>query len=300
MPSGLLDCLIIGAGPAGLTAATYLARYRRRIAVADSGASRAALIPTSHNHPAFPDGINGLELLARLRAQAGCYGVEITEVTVERLGRDQGVFTAGWQGGGCRSRTVLLATGCLDIEPRLPGLVDAIRQGLIRHCPVCDGYEVIGQKIGVIGFGTGASREAEFLRTYSDDLTLLTLGEPMGLPDSELTMLEADGIRVVTDPVDALVRGGNRIAAFTLHDGRRLEFDCLYSSLGTHTRAELAMHLGATRDSQDCLMVDDHQQTSVPGLYAAGDVVSSLNQISVAYGQAAIAATAIHNRLAGR
>lgn len=300
MSSPVLDCLIVGAGPAGLTAATYLARYRRRITVVDSGASRASLIPTSHNHPVFPDGINGLELLALLRAQAGRYGVEVVEAAVERLEYQQGVFTAFWQGGGGRSRTVLLATGCLDIEPRLPGLVDAIRQGLIRHCPVCDGYEVIGQKISVIGFGAGARREAEFIRTYSDDLTLLTLGEPMGLPDTELTMLEASGIRVVTDPVDTVVREGNRIAAFTLHDGRRLAFDSLYSSLGVHIRAELAIQLGATRDSQDCLMVDDHQQTSVSGLYAAGDVVSSLNQISVAYGQAAIAATAIHNRLAGR
>jgi thioredoxin reductase (NADPH) len=300
MPNDVLDCLVVGAGPAGLTAATYLARFRRRIAVVDGGASRASLIPTSHNHPAFPDGIGGRELLARLREQAGRYGVAVIAAAVEDIERGGGIFSASWRGGGCRSRTVLLATGCLDIEPKLPGLVDAIRRGLIRHCPICDGYEAIGRRIGVIGFGAGARQEAEFIRTYSAELTLLTLGEPMGLSERELGELEAQGIRVVTDPVREVVQAHGRIAALTLHDGRRLEFDTLYSSLGAHIRAELAIQLGAARDEQECLVVDGHQQTSVPGLYAAGDVVSTLNQISVAYGQAAIAATAIHNRLAGR
>src|SRR5690625_2567771 len=128
--SDALDCLIIGAGPAGLTAATYLARFGRRIQVVDSGASRAALIPVSHNHPAFPDGINGVELLTVLRQQASRYGVQILEGTsVERLEQLPEEFSATWPGGGCRSRTVLLATGCLDVEPQLPGLVDAIQQG---------------------------------------------------------------------------------------------------------------------------------------------------------------------------
>jgi thioredoxin reductase (NADPH) len=300
MSDDVLDCLIVGAGPAGLTAATYLARFRRNVVVVDSGASRASLIPTSHNHPAFPNGISGLDLLGLLKTQASRYGVEIVSAAVDRIARDDDIFAAAWRGGGCRSRTVLLATGCLDVEPTLPGLVDAIRSGLIRHCPICDGYEVIGQKIGVIGFGAGAKQEAEFIRTYSDDLTLLTLGEPMALTDRELAELEKAGIGVVTDPVRDVVQEHGRIVALTLHDGRRLAFDTLYSSLGAHTRGELAIQLGAAHDDSGCLTVDAHQQSSVPGLYAAGDVVSTLNQISVAYGQAAIAATAIHNRLAGR
>lgn len=301
MPNAVFDCLIVGAGPAGLTAATYLARFRRRIMLVDSGASRASLIPISHNHPAFPEGISGVELLALLRAQAGRYGVTVMEATmVERLERDNEDFAASWRGGGCRSHTVLLATGCLDVEPKLPGLVGALRQGLLRHCPICDGYEAIGHKIGVIGFGIGGKKEAEFLRTYSDDLTLLTLGEPMSLAEHELEELAANGIQVVTDPVDTVVRAGGRIAVFTLHDGRRLQFDALYSSLGARVRAELGIKLGALHDEQGCLTVDRHQQTSIAGLYAAGDIVSTLNQLSVAYGEAAIAATAIHNQLAGR
>jgi thioredoxin reductase (NADPH) len=297
----IFDCLIVGAGPAGLTAAIYLARFCRRIQVVDAGASRAALIPISHNQPAFPDGISGQELLSLLRQQAARYGVTVLATTaVERLERQAGGFRASWPGGGCRSRTVLLATGCLDIEPRLPGLVDAIHQGLIRHCPICDGYEVRDQKIGVIGFGASGQREAEFMRTYSSQVTLLTLGQPMELYAAELEALREIGIAVVTDPVETIERQNGRIAALTLHDGRRLEFDTLYSSLGARIRADLALQLGAEHDQQGCLLVDDHQQTSISGLYAAGDVVSSLNQISVAYGQAAIAATAFHNRLAGR
>lgn len=297
MDDAALDCLIIGAGPAGLTAATYLARFRRRIRVVDSGASRAALIPTSHNHPAFPDGIAGTELLRRLREQAARYGVEIERGQVERLEREGERFLATWDNNAARARTVLLATGCLDVEPPLPGLLDAIRQGLIRHCPICDGYEVMGQNIGVIGSGDHLKKEVLFLRTYTPHITALTLGRPPGLSEDEHAELTAAGVEVVTDPVREVMRSGGRIAALTLHDGRRLEFDTLYSALGAQIRSELALGLGARHDGNQCLWTDSRQQTSVPGVYAAGDVVSSLNQISVAYGQAAIAATAIHNRL---
>jgi thioredoxin reductase (NADPH) len=293
-----LDCLIIGAGPAGLAAAIYLARFRRTFQVIDSGASRASLIPLSHNYPGFPDGITGDELLARLRAQARRYGADLVNGAVERLEkRDGGGFTAYCGNRQIQARIVLLATGVVDIEPALPNLTDAIRCGYVRHCPVCDAYEIIGQKVGVIGFGKGGLREALFLRRYTDDLTLLTLGEPIALNRDEAEILAAADIRVIDEPLAGVDVAGGKIAALRTVGGGRHGFDTVYSALGSNVRSGLALSLGAECDEQGHLRVDDHQRTSVPGLYAAGDVVICLNQISVATGQAAIAATTIHNSL---
>ena len=297
--SGALDCLVIGAGPAGLSAAIYLARFRHHFGVVDGGTSRAALIPVSHNHPGFPDGIAGPELLARMRRQAERYGARIVAGTVDALERDEdGSFLAVFGDGILRASTVLIATGVVDIEPALPDVVDAVRRGLIRHCPICDAFEITDQKVGVIGHGTSALREALFLRTYTADLTLLTLGGPMTLtPDEVRTAAEA-GIRIGEAPVSRVTLEGDAIAALEA-GGAEHRFDTLYSALGCHVRSELAQDLGAARNDIGALAVDDHQRTSVPGLYAAGDVVSTLNQIGVAMGQAAIAATAIHNDLRG-
>ena len=183
-----LDCLVIGAGPAGLTAAIYLARFRSRFCMIDGGASRAALIPTSHNHAGFPEGIAGPVLLERMAAQARKYGADIVPGTVTSLQHDgDGAFTAQIDGQRLRARTVLMATGVVDIEPELPDLPQAIRRGLIRHCAICDGYEVIGHRVGVIGRGDSGLREALFLRTYTEDITLLSLGQPMDLSPAQLS-----------------------------------------------------------------------------------------------------------------
>jgi len=300
------DCLIVGGGPAGLTAAVYLARFRRDALLIDAGEPRAALIPTSRNCPGFPDGIRGPDLLRAMRMHAERFGVPIAAGTVTRLSVDESNetvrFIAAWQpadGGAERraaARTVLLATGVVDIEPRLVRLERAIRDGYVRHCPICDGYEVIGERIAVIGFGAGGVEEALFVRTYSADVTLLTLGEPMGLDDESRRRLEEAGVAVVEEPIVELEIGDGKIRCLQTASGEH-RFDTLYSSLGANVRSELALALGAAHDETGALVVDDHQRTSVAGLWAAGDVSSSLNQISVAVGQAAIAATAIHRSL---
>lgn len=298
MPSSV-DCLIIGAGPAGLTAAIYLSRFRRPIAVLDAGASRASRIPRSHNHPGFPEGIPGPELLARMRAQAERYGARITSCEVASLHRlGNGRFLARDAGGRqWVGRTVLLATGVNDIEPELPNLYDAVRRGLIRHCPICDGFEVIDHRIAVIGFGTGGLREALFMRTYTNDITLVTLGRPMDLTAEGWQQVRDAGIRAIETPVTEVAVESERITKLVLQDGEELVFDTLYSALGTDSRAALAGQLGAHMEESARLVTNEHQETSVPGFYAAGDVVSGLNQIGVAMGQAEIAAAAIHNRL---
>ncbi len=145
---------MIGAGPAGLTAGIYLARFRRTVLIIDGESSRAALIPRSHNYPGFPGGISGPALLGRLRKQALHYGAMIETCIVEELKKTQGGFSAKTSSTlNITAKQVLLATGVIDIEPVLPDLENAVRQGLIRHCPICDAFEVKDRKIAVIGFG---------------------------------------------------------------------------------------------------------------------------------------------------
>ncbi|HYD29937.1 MAG TPA: NAD(P)/FAD-dependent oxidoreductase [Azospirillaceae bacterium] len=299
MDEPLLDCLVIGGGPAGLTAGIYLARYRRRFLVLDAGASRAGWIPMSHNHAGFPDGIAGLDLLARMKAQMERYGGVVRREAVVDLGRHgSGTFFATTQGGVVvPARTVLVATGVIDIEPRLPNLFDAVQRGLIRHCPICDGWEVIDRKVGVIGHGAHLLKETMFLRTYTQDLSALTLGRPLGLSPEERRHLEGAGVRLIETPVAAVEEVGGRLARLILEGGEALAFDSVYSALGTVPRNEPAGKLGARLTGEGRLGVSRQQETSVENLFAAGDIVEGLNQISVAMGQAAVAATAIHNRL---
>ena len=291
-----LDCLIVGAGPAGLTAAIYLARYRRRALVVDGGASRARLIPTSHNYPGFPEGISGPELLARMRAQALRYGARVREATVRSLGREgTECFVASLDDERVHARTVVLATGVIDVEPDLPDVTDAISRGLVRHCPVCDGYEVIDRAVAVIGKGAKLVREALFIRRYTSRLTAFSVGEPALIDDAHRMQLARAGIALVEEAlVSVSTEAGAIVEIETGHAGVH-RFDSLYSALGEKPRSELALRVGVQCASGSELVVDEHMQTSVPGLYAAGDVVSGLNQISVATAQAAIAATAIHH-----
>ena len=286
------DAIDIGAGPAGLTAAVYLARFRRRVLVLSQGPPRASWIPESHNTPGFSQGVGGLELLSRLTEQATRFGAELREACVTGLNPDGGGFEVRAEAEVLRAPHVILATGVLDRMPALDGLEAAIRRSVVRMCPICDAYEAIGKRIAVLGDDALGRREAAFLRSYSDTVTLLrfpaggiaeekdvaSLSEIIDVDLSDLT-LGADGVRLTR-------RGAVEQA-----------FDHLYLALGCTMRNDLAVACGAAHDETGSLVVDAHQQTSVPGLYAAGDVVRGLNQIAVAAGEAAIAATAIHNAL---
>lgn len=298
----VLDCLVVGGGPAGLTAALYLARFKRRFLLVDDRGSRASWIPTSHNIPLFAEGISGDEILARQRAHAERYGASIEIGRVASLEKREGLFVAVIEARDgamreVRTRRALLATGAVDIEPDLPDLPDAIRRGLVRYCPICDGYEASGKRIAVLGHGDRGLGEAIFVaRTYSRDVTLLTLGQGMDFDDDEKRRIAKHGVKVVHEPVAALNMEDGRIAAIRTGSGQEHRFEVLYSALGLRPRSALATALGAERDRTGALIVDEHNRTTVKGLSAVGGVVRGLDQIVVAMGHAAIAATDIHNR----
>ena len=292
-----VDCLIIGGGPAGLTAATYLGRFRRKVVLVDAGDSRAAWIPVTHNVPGFSEGVTGPGFLEILRAQADHYGARRISGSVATLVKSQETFSASWQGGEARAAKVLLATGGLDVEPQIPDAKALVKAGLIRHCPICDAYEARGQKIALLSYGKCRIKEALLIRGYTVDLTVLTLGHRTDIAQGDLSLLQDAGINVVIDPIARLSREGGKIAAWPAANGNPLYFDTIYSALGMKLRSELAIGLGADTDEDGALLVDRHQHTTVDGLYAAGDIVHGLSQVSVAAGQAAIAATAINGSL---
>lgn len=298
-PTSDLDALIVGAGPAGLTAAIYLGRFKRRIAVIDAGDSRAAWIPITHNHPGWPDGIKGTDLLARIRAQAERYGPDIREGTVDAVRALDGGFEVTVGGKVLRAANVLLACGVKDNDPPLPGVEEAVRRALIRICPICDGYEVSDQTVGVIGDGDLGAREALFLLNWTDRVSLIHVGPEAALSAASRAKLAKAGVTLIETPCKSVVLENDSLTALCFGPDQTVRFDALYAALGCVARSELAVRAGARLDDQNRLLVDDHQQTSVPGLFAAGDLVRGLNQICTAEGEAAIAATAIHNRLRG-
>jgi|tagenome__1003787_1003787.scaffolds.fasta_scaffold20506663_1 thioredoxin reductase (NADPH) len=286
------ECLIIGGGPAGLTAAVYLARYRRRVVLVDAGESRAGAIPRSHNHPGFAAGISGGELLERLRQQAQHYEIETRNCKIEALEKQAECFVATGDAVHMHADRVLLATGITDESPSLPGLRRAIAESLVRYCPICDGYEAIDKNIAVVGGLHHAAREAAFLRTYSRSVTVL----PLRTAHEHSATLREQGIALAPAPPEDFQQTASGVAV-KLQTGEWRNFDVLYSALGCKVHSELATALGTRCNALGNLEVDSHQRTSVEGLYAAGDVVSDLHQLSVAEGHAAIAATAIHNSL---
>jgi thioredoxin reductase (NADPH) len=300
MTADRYDALIVGGGPAGLTAAIYLARYHRRVVVVDDGHSRAKWIPLSHNHAGFPDGIAGEDLLLRMREQAERYGATIVTDRMETVDGKADAFEA--QGSAVTTtaaRAVVLATGVENRRPAMDAAThhDALDRGLLGYCPVCDGYEATGQSIGVIGADSHGVAEALFLTTYSDDVTLLVY-KTMELTGTDRADLWGAGVKVKESPLEELTFG--EMVTARLRDGSDCRFDTIYPALGSDSNNALARQLGVELSDDRCIVVDTKQRSSVAGVYAAGDIVMSLDQISVAMGHAAIAATALHNDLRNR
>jgi thioredoxin reductase (NADPH) len=298
-PGAELDCVIVGGGPGGLTAAIYLARFRRRFAIVDAGQSRASWIPRSHNHPGFPDGITGADLLRRMREQLAGHNGSVREGSVTSLacGTD-GIFKVVVGGRDTLTAShVVVATGVVDVEPPLPNVLEAVRRGLVRQCPICDGYEMSDRNLVVLGQGSAGLGEALFLRSYTSKITLVTLGRKLDLSDENRARMEQAGIRAIETPLAEIALEADRIVRIAFSDGSALAFDAIYSALGSHPRADLAAALGLALHQDRRIVASHHQRTSIDGCYAVGDIVTGLNQLGVAMAQGEIAAVDIHNRL---
>jgi thioredoxin reductase (NADPH) len=292
------DCLIIGGGPAGLTAAIYLGRFRRRVLVVDDGHSRAKWIPVSHNHARFPGGISGEELVQRMSDQAMRYGAHVQLGRIASALPDGNEFVATGCDAPIRARSLILATGVENRRPALDSEVHeaALANGTLRYCPICDGYEVIDKKVAVLGADGHGVDEALFLKTYTDDVTLVAV-ETVDLSTRERDKLSKAGIAIAGNPLEKLDFKNGKVKMSFREGGRPRLFDTVYPALGSDSHNEIAIALGLKLSDCGCIIVDDKQRTSLKKVYAAGDIVFDLDQISVATGHAAVAATTLHNDL---
>ena len=274
-------------------AVIYLGRFLRSVVVLDAGNSRARYIPASHNCPGFPHGIAGEELLERLREQAEEFGATLVRARADGLEQVAGGFEVAAGGTSWRASKVILATGLADRLPRGDWAEEATESGALLLCSVGDACDARQIRIAVYGPAGSLAGHARFLRGYARHLALLPEDGELD-PESAAEMRELDV--EIFDPGGRLAYDGTR-CIWHAPDGTATAFDTVYPYLGYEGRNALVADWGLQAREEGELQVDSHQQTSRPGLYAIGDVVSGLNQIAVAVGQAAVAATHAHNSL---
>ena len=282
------DCIVVGGGPAGLTAALYLARFLRSVTVFDAQEGRARMIPKTHNMGPFPDGISGLDLLDRMRSHAQTYGAIIKNERVSHVSKENGVFQVTTKQGVEEARCVIFAVGVFNHRPPLltADHDQGLSRGLLRYCPVCDAYEVRGKRIAVLGSGQHGLAEAHFIRPYSPTVTLV--------PADGSVAQAKDGISALDSPMTELELSETRVLV-KLKNGKTEQFDTLYVALGSTARSDIAASLGVQLAANGCIITDTKQRTNVGGVYAIGDITDGLDQVSRSMGQAAMAATTVHN-----
>ncbi|HEX8456759.1 MAG TPA: NAD(P)/FAD-dependent oxidoreductase [Pyrinomonadaceae bacterium] len=304
MAEQLYDCIVIGAGPAGLSAALFLARYRRRVLTFHHNSPRNIY---SHGVHGFlgHHGIMPTELLARGRDEVTAHGGLIVEgcVTgVERIGEECFRVSTGDERVVAQyfdARRLLLATGLRDLTPDCPGFREFYGAS-VHHCPDCDGFEVTGKRVAVLGQGKTAVGFTLGLLTWTDKLTLITNGDAGGLSDEHLAKLAEFNIPV-TNQVIAKLEGDEetkQLEFVRFTDDDALACEALFFNLGTETASNLHEMLGCRIDEECGLVwVDEDQQTSVPGVYAAGDLTPKSQLAVVAAAEGAMAAIHIHKSL---
>jgi thioredoxin reductase len=290
------DCIIIGGGPAGLTCAVFLARYRRRVLVIDNGRPRNYASRGIHGFLGYYS-IAPSELLARGRAEAQAFGAEICACTAQRIERSGDVFEVITNIGTMRARRIALAYGVRDLLPDIPG-IEEYYGGSVFHCPDCDGYEVTDKRVGVVGWGTKAAGLALELMQWTHALTIFVHGHDHDLSQEEMSKLLAQCINVKDERVTELVGHDGQLQAVVLTTGERVEVDALFFTIGTERSCDLAEQLGCKLlDGTTCLKVSDVKETNVKGVYAMGDLVPGSQLAITSAADGAIAAIEINKSL---
>ncbi|WP_080047221.1 NAD(P)/FAD-dependent oxidoreductase [[Actinomadura] parvosata] len=314
------DVVIVGAGAAGLNAALLLGRARRKVAVIDAGEPRNA--PAAHMHGFLSrDGLPPAELLELGRAEITRYGVQLIEGRVENISHEsvdggvgpepatEGVshaattaaedggpaFTVRLAGGQVLgARRVLVATGLRDELPDLPGVRERWGKDVL-HCPYCHGYEVRDQPLAVLGTHPGAVHQALLLRQWSDDV--LFVRHTLDLTPEDRDRLECHGLRVIDGTIDRLAVEDGRLRGIELTDGRALPRAAAFLFPRMVPQDELLTGLGCIKDDGGWVVTDRTGRTSVPGVWAAGNVIDPRAQVITAAGMGSAAAFAINGDL---
>jgi thioredoxin reductase (NADPH) len=274
------DVIVIGGGPAGISAAIYLKRFKLDVCVLmkDFG----ALDKTEHieNFYGFSQPITGHELVENGLKQAKRLGVEIKFEEV--LGIDaEDLFTVKTVQNEYKSKAVLLATGSSRASFRIPGFVDFVGKG-ISYCAICDGFLYRKKAIALLGEGEFMAEELDVLRNFSSDLTVFTNGLPLKAKIGET--------KVISDTIRSL-EGGETLQTIVTENGR-YDVKALFVAVGTPSATDFALRMGAFIE-KNVIVVDENYQTNIPGLFAAGDCIGGLSQIAKAVSDGAQAAIAL-------
>ncbi len=290
----MLDVLIVGGSAAGLSAAIVLGRSRRRVAVYDAGTPRNAVAAAAHGF-FTRDGTPPAELIATGRAQLAEYGVPVHHELITHVERTEGGFVArSERGTTIMSQYLILATGVRDILPDIPGLAPLWGSTAI-HCPYCHGWEVRDQPFAVLAGGEMALTMARMIRNWSGDVAVCTNGEL--LTDEQQQVLGALEIPFYTAPIARLDADGAQLTGVVFADGAVLPRSAAFVRPAQQQRSTLPAELGCAFDDMGFVVVDAQQQTSVPGVYAAGDMTTPLQQIVFASAGGSRAAAFINHAI---
>lgn len=294
-----IDVIVVGGGPAGLSAGLLLGRSRRRALIVDGNEPRNARSHAAHSF-LTRDGIAPQDLRRIGRDQLAAYpSIELraAEVTDARGNGDGFVVTLS-DGSELAARRLILATGVRDLLPEIDGLPERFGRSVF-HCPYCDGWEQRDRPLAVLAEPAIVEAFATIVQHWSRDLVLLTHGEP--LDAGVVRRLEQAGVTIRTDRVVRLEGDGDRLARIHLSSGEVLRREGMFVRPPQQPRTGLARRLGCelVEDGMvpGLIRVDDTQQTTVPGVYAVGDVTTPMQQISSAAASGAVAAAMLNHAL---
>jgi len=305
MVDDLYDCIVVGAGPAGLSASLFLARYLRRTLTFHHNSPRNEYAHGVHGFLGH-HGIRPLELLARGRDEVTNHGGLIVEAcvnAVEKVSAECFRVFAGAEGADAKvfkAQRLLLATGLRDLTPDCPGFREFYGSSVF-HCPDCDGYEVRDKRVAVLVNGDNAAGFTTNLLTWTRDITLLT--DRSEISDSDRETLATLNVPIRTEAVAGLEgdQSTRQLERVLFSEGEPLECEALFFNLGTKLATNFHETLGCRLDVDSGLVwVDETRQTSVEGVYAAGDMTPFSQLAVVAAAEGAMAAIHIHRSLSGK
>jgi thioredoxin reductase (NADPH) len=280
----MVDAIVIGKGPAGISASLYLSRSGLKTVVVGMNAGALERAELVENYYGFPDGITGAELAERGILQAERLGVTVETAEVVQISYD-GTFRLTYADGTAReARSALLATGKARQSLRVPGFEEFRGRG-ISFCATCDGFLYRGKRLGLLGAGDYAASEAAELAHFTNDITVFTNGAPFISGDFP------PSVAFVDSPLTRCL-GSDRLGAVETADGKNHALDGLFVALGTAGAVDFAQKIGVSVEAND-VVVDADFMTNCPGLFAAGDCVGGFLQVAKAVSDGALAAKAM-------